>query len=293
MPCILTKILSKPYSSSIMQSEVFNGKRFFTYFKYDLTQTLRIHVKAAIMIGFAGVIFYVLGIGFNALASTISNGHGVWQAPGFAGRLVVFILASVALELYQIRTYGYITNRKKGSAWLMIPASAFEKWVSMILMTLLVIPVSFIVVYTATDCLLSLADPTYGEMLISNAVHAFEKLQSSLSVANEEYTTTWSLGFMVVPYLVGFCCNFLYFLCCGVTFKRYKLLYAFLVLFGISIVGSSISAWLGIQGYIDIEDFAQAEQFIRHTINMVTIYAGTFAILLAGGIFYRIKTLKH
>jgi len=276
-----------------MQSEVFNGKRFFTYFKYDLMQTLRIHVKAAILIGFAGVIFYVLGIGFNALTSTLTQGHGVWQAPGFVGRLIVFFLASTALELYQIRTYGYITNRKKGSAWLLIPASAFEKWVSMILMTLIVIPVSFIVVYTATDCLLSLADPTYGDMLISSAVETFEKLQSSLALANEEYTTTWSLGFMIVPYLVGFCCNFLYFLCCGVTFKRHKLLYAFLILFGISIVGSSISAWLGIQGHIDVEDFAEAEEFIRHTVSVVTIYVGIFAMLLAGGIFYRIKTLKH
>lgn len=293
MPYIPTKILSKPYSSSIMQSEVFNGKRFFTYFKYDLMQTLRIHVKAAILIGFAGVIFYVLGIGFNALASTIASGHGVWQAPGFGGRLVIFILASTALELYQIRTYGYITNRRKGSSWLLVPASAFEKWLSMILMTLIVIPVAFICTYTATDAILSLVDPTYGKMLLSSAIDAFGELQTKLSAANEEYTTSWSLSFMIVPYLVGFCCNFLYFLFCGITFKRYKLLYAFLILFGLSIVGSSISTWLGIQGHIEIEDFAQAEQFIRHTVSVVTVYVGIFAVLLAGGIFYRIKTLKH
>jgi hypothetical protein len=270
-----------------MKSEVFNGKRFFTYFKYDLMQTLRIHVKAAILIGFAGVIFYLLGIAFNAIA------HNVWQAPGFSGRVVIFILSCIALELYQIRTYGYITERRKGSSWLLVPASAFEKWLSMILMTLLVIPVSFIVTYSATDAILSLADPTYGKMLLSSAVEVFGQFQTSLAAANEQYTTSWNLSFMIVPYLVGFCCNFLYFLFCGVTFKRYKLLYAFLILFGISIVTSTVTAWLGIQNNIELEDFAEAEQFIRHTISVVTVYVGAFAILLAGGIFYRIKTLKH
>ena len=39
-----------------MTSEVFNGQRFWTYFKYDLTQMWRNHVKAAILIGFSGLI---------------------------------------------------------------------------------------------------------------------------------------------------------------------------------------------------------------------------------------------
>jgi hypothetical protein len=130
-------------------------------------------------------------------------------------------------------------------------------------------------------------------MLLGSAIEVVDQFQTNLALANEEYTTTWSLGFMVVPYLVGFCCNFLYFLCCGVTFKRHKLLYAFLVLFGISIVGSMISTWLGLQSTVELDDFAEAEQFIRHMINVITVYTGIFAILLAGGIFYRIKTLKH
>lgn len=276
-----------------MKSEVFNGKRFFTYFKYDLTQTLRIHVKAAVLIGFAGVIYYLLGIGFNAIANSIIQGHGVWQAPEYRGRIIIFIIACTALELYQIRTYGYLTDRRKGSAWLMIPASTFEKWFSMILMTLVVIPVSFICTYTATDAILSLVDPTYGTMLISSAIDLADKLQTSLAAANDEYTTTWNISFMVVPYLVGFCSNFLYFLFCGILFKRHKLLYAFLVLFGLSTILSMVSAWLGIQTSIELNDFAEAEVFIRHTITVITIYVGIFAMLLAGGIFYRIKTLKH
>ena len=270
-----------------MASEVFNGKRFLTYFKYDLSQTLRIHVKAAVLIGFAGVIFYLLGVAFNAIFD------GTWQAPGFRGRVLIFILASTALELYQVRTYGYLTDRRKGSSWLLVPASAFEKWLSMILMTLVVIPVAYIITYGGTDAILSLADPTYGKMLLGSAIDAFNQFQTSIAAANDEYATTWNLSFMIVPYLVGFCCNFLYFLLCGVTFKRHKLLYAFLVLFGISITTSMCTAWFGLESNIELEEFADAEVFIRHMIGVVTYVVGAIAICLAGGIFYRIKTLKH
>ena len=70
-----------------MKSEVFNGSRFWTYFKYDLMQMWRNHVKAAILIGFSGLILYVLGISFNALVDK------VWQAPSFSARAVVFMIA--------------------------------------------------------------------------------------------------------------------------------------------------------------------------------------------------------
>ncbi len=103
-----------------MKSEVFNGSRFWTYFKYDFTQMWRNHMKAAIVIGLAGLIFYIIGIAFNA---TFNH---VWQAPGFRGRMIVFILSAMALQLYQARTYGYLTDRRKGAAWLMIPASALN-----------------------------------------------------------------------------------------------------------------------------------------------------------------------
>ena len=47
-------------------NEIFDFKRFWTYFKYDLKQAWRNHSKAAIMIGGASAIFYVIwGSGGN------------------------------------------------------------------------------------------------------------------------------------------------------------------------------------------------------------------------------------
>ena len=270
-----------------MTSEVFNGQRFWTYFKYDLTQMWRNHVKAAILIGLSGLIFYILGVAFNAVFDQ------VWQAPGFVGRVVVFLLALFALELYQTRTYGYLTDPRKGASWLMIPASPFEKWLSMILMTLVVIPVAFLGTYVIIDGILALADPTYGKLLISAANTAVENAQAKLAEANNEYSTTWSLGVMVLPAVIGFICNFLYFLLCGITFKKNKILWAFIILFGASIVFSTVLTAFGLQTDYEIDDLAEAEVLIRSAVQWSSVFSALLAACLAGGIYYRIKTLKH
>lgn len=270
-----------------MKNEVFNGSRFWSYFKYDLTQMWRNHVKAAILIGFSGLILYILGIAFNAVFDK------VWAAPTFVARAIVFALSIFALELYQTRTYGYLTNRRKGAAWLMLPASGFEKWLSMMIMTLLVIPVAFLCTYTAIDGILSLADPTYGPMLLGSAKGAVENVSAALAQANEEYSTTWTLGLFVLPMLAGYMCNFLYFLLCGVTFRRNKILWAFLILFGTSILLSTVMTTFGLQSNYDIEELSDAETIIRSVLNWSTCITLAIAACFAGGIFYRIKTLKH
>ena len=104
-------------------NETFNFNRFWTYFKYDLKQMWRNHSKAAIMIGGASAIFYVVWV----LFSLVFFQH--WTSPVIYARFGVLVLAFAVLEFYQAYTYGYLTDKKKGSAWLMIPASKAEKFV--------------------------------------------------------------------------------------------------------------------------------------------------------------------
>ena len=48
-----------------MKSETFNGSRFWNYFKYDLVQMWRNHMKAALGISLAGLVLYVVVISWN------------------------------------------------------------------------------------------------------------------------------------------------------------------------------------------------------------------------------------
>jgi hypothetical protein len=271
-----------------MKSEVFNGQRFWSYFKYDFVQMWRNNMKASVGIGLSGLILYMVVVIFSLIFG------GGWQGPGVIPRFMVFILASAALELYQTRTYGYLTERRKGSAWLMNPASSFEKWLSMIIMTIIVIPIAFLVVYLFTDLIVTSLDPTTGSSMLHTIGGGFREITDELVKVNAEYSTTWSPWAFVPAVLMGCACNFMYFLLCGISFKRYKILYGLVISFVAGLVLSIILSQFGIQ-YInmEIQEFSDAEQYIRSVFNISMWATIVITIGLAAGIYYRIKTIKH
>ena len=271
-----------------MKNEFFNGSRFWNYFKYDATQMARNHMRAAIGIGLSGLILYVIAVGFGLLFD-----GGQWSGPAIKSRFFIFYMASVILQLYQTRTYGYLTDKRKGSAWLMLPASTFEKWLSMIIMTLIVIPVLFVVVYLGTDAFLAALDPTVGNSLLYSFGHGMRDVADEFVTINGEYNTTWSIGFFLPSLIAGFCFNYLFFLLCGLLFKKHKILGAFAIIFVASSLFSVVASMLDFNTDIEINDFSEAEMQIRSIMNTVTWVAALLAAGVAGGIFWRLKTLKH
>ena len=271
-----------------MKSEVFNGQRFWSYFKYDFTQMWRNHVKAAIGIGLSGLILYIITVVFNLIFS------GSWSGPGITARFIVYFVAFTALELYQTRTYGYLTDRRKGSAWLMIPASTFEKWLSMILMTIIVLPVLFLAVYLFSDLLVASLDPTVGNSMLHSFGNGFRDLSSEIMDVNADYETNWNLWAFIPTFVAGIATNFLFFLLCGLIFKKNKILGGFVIIFLLSTIFSVAATMLHFQSEtINVESFAEAETYIRQVFHIVTWVSIAIAAGLAGGIFWRLKTLKH
>ena len=130
-------------------------------------------------------------------------------------------------------------------------------------------------------------------MFKSHVKSTIQKAQGALAEANNEYSTTWNLGFMFLPAVIGYICNFLYFLLCGISFRRNKILWAILILFGVSILFSTVMTTLGLQTHYDINDLAEAETVIRHIVHWTTAFSAVLAAGLATGIYLRIKTLKH
>lgn len=273
-----------------MKSELFSGSRFWTYYKYDLTQLWRNHMKAAVGIGLSGLIAYV----FVVLLSLI-RGIG-WHGIPFDARFAIMVAAFAALQLYQTRTYGHLTDKSKGSAWLMVPASCFEKWLSMIINTLIVIPLAFFVTYLAVDSLLCLLDPGIGTAVASQISGGLGSFSSGLVQVNGTYDTTWSLGMVVGILLASYCVNFLYYLLCGICFKKNKILSALGIAMVAGLVLSLILGATGLESLVeapDYEDFASAEKDIRALLGTLTAVMWIVAAGLAAGIYFRIKTIKH
>ena len=273
-----------------MKSEVFNASRFGAYFKYDFTQLWRNHVKAAVGIGLMGLIFYVFFVILHMIFHL-----GEWQAPGLTSRIIVFGIACLALQLYQTRTYGYLTDKRKGAAWLTVPASSFEKWLSMMLLTLLVVPFIFLVAYFLTDSILAFADSTMDTSIVGSLSGGVQKLQDKIIGINQDYMTSWSLGPIVGLAIALLCVNTLYFLLCGICFRKNKLLMAFAIVFGLALVTVIIlqlipSSDLDFAGY---EDPAEGERHLRALFYTITVGSWALAAGLAAAIYFRIRTLKH
>ena len=272
-------------------NEIFDFKRFWTYFKYDLKQMWRNHSKAAIMIGGASAIFYVIWV----LCCLVFTQH--WTSPIIYARVGVFFLAFTILELYMVRAYGYLTEKKAGSAWLMIPASKAEKFVSMVLMVCIVIPLLFFVSYLAIDGILALVDPTYGQALIAGGVGAYSKMLQGISAISTELPITLTPGSIIFSLIISLFCNFLYFHLCGICFKKNKLVGAIAILFGLSLVLSLLSGILVPHFVTNLDSFTmddmQSARWAVGLMNGSLIFTCLLTIGLGWGVWRRIKTIQH
>lgn len=276
-----------------MINETFSAKRFERYFLYDLKQLWHNNGKAAIALGFISVICYIVWVGFSLIFT------GGWSAPTLPARLVFFVLGSVILLFYQTRTYGYLTEKKAGQSWLMIPASTLEKFVSMMIITIIVIPVAYIVSYLALDSLIGLIDKTSGGPIVARVTTVMDKVDVFFSAANEE-GFRFHISTFAFPMVISFISSLLYFLLCGLCFKKWKILGAL----GINMLASMLTTPIFtpfIYKYwtpaITANDYDGDPAAISEFVNQFLGYANAFNLLLllgiAAGIYYRLKTLKH
>ena len=274
-------------------NEIFNFKRFGTYFLYDLKQMWRKHSKAAIFIGGSIALFYVVWVMFGLVF-----GQG-WSSPSIEFRIFILIIAFTVLELYQAHTYGYLTEKRAGSAWLMVPASRTEKFVSMLLMTLLVIPGLFLIVFFGLDGIITLIDPTYGPALIGRFSAAYQNMIEAISTVDvDALPVQFSGKALMLTGIIGFFCNYLYFLLCGILFKKNKIIIGVAIVFGFSTLFSILTGIIfpiiamNNPNFLDM-DSMRAARLATGFLNGFVIFTCLLAIGLGWGVWRRIKTLQH
>ena len=178
----------------------------------------------------------------------------------------------------------------------MIPASKAEKYVSMLLVTLIVIPLLFFVVYFLIDGFLALVDPTYGQALLTGAMGAYTEIIEGLSALSNASPISYSTPGMVIYLIIGLFCNFLYFLLCGICFKKNKLVIAIAILFGISLVFSLITGLAVPRYFSDVfgsMDETLVSEWMVRMLNISEAVTCIITVGLAWGVWRRIKTIQH
>lgn len=287
-------------------NEIFNIRRFGKYLASDAKGCAANYGLSMLLISLMGLIIYagtvIMGLLFN----------GEWDGPGLGFRLTTFAVSMLVLMVTMpVKCYGRITEKRFGSEWLMIPVSSFEKFLSMIVMTVVAIPIAVCGVYLCVDALICTFDVSCGDNIFVSCkglIDRFVEISiASSSDINEfpelaKFVKQVSNPWLYVDDIIGM---FLVFITGAVIFKKSKTVKTILAYIGISLALGMIATPFATSAFqnlasqsitIDTPEAVNAlfnRAIFRHAALIDTINDTIVNLILMAVIYFRIKTLKH
>ncbi len=275
-------------------NRVFSFSRFGRYFKYDFRRWMTSYGLTFILTAAMPVILYLAG----GLISLVW-GEG-WNTPGISIRVVfACLVACVFVLTYPSNVYGFVTDRKVGAMFTVLPVSVTEKFVSMLLNSIVVLPALFVLLYFSCDALICLIDPSCGGTLFASATDLLSV------IVNAPWAKDAPVHISLFAVYMEFAAGVLYFLLGAVCFKKHKILYPVLILIGVQMLLSVVAvpfftAWLpglddcaknaGMKIISDPDSLGAAIT----AFNVITTLGQLLLLaLLGGGIYWRLRTVKH
>jgi hypothetical protein len=262
-------------------SNVFDFKRFGNYFGYSLRNgavnfglsLLICALMPAVVFVFYELIMLVFSGNFPASSEWLRDFAAV------LGLIVAVMIAPAKL-------FGCITDKSRGTAYLMIPASTFEKWLSVILICILVLPLCFLALMVAGDALM---------MLIFGSAYADQYLFTYLCQSfnldlGELKLNAFAFGYAdwitgILTYALG-----------AVWFKKAKVGKTLLcmmllsVIIGLLFSGVSQEVFFSDESLLNGLEPNAAATWVNVFCNAIV---WIWAALLAAAIYLRLKTIKH
>lgn len=294
-----------------MKNDIFNFRRFGKYFTTDFRTCWANYGLSLMTISLlAPIALYLIVVAINQIL------HNTWDGPDIGLRVFAFAVAMICMVVTMpVKCYGKITEKQYGSFWLNLPASRLEKFISMILMTCIIVPVSGALLYLGLDALICAFDHTCGQNLIAGGMELLQKMGEAkdvtLNLIDESITIEdATLAQEIIRqmnnpwmYLDEIFCFTLPFLLGAVYFKSGKTVKTFIALFAISTATGIIMSPIMTDWAVKIIENANDDptaifQMFNNKlfknlvlIDTVTDTVTNLALLL--GIWFRIKTLKH
>ena len=289
-----------------MNNDVFNINRLGRYLVTDIKNAIARYGVSLLVIATVSLTGYLL-IGFF----TMIVGTG-WQSVPVAGRMFMMVISFIVLTISApAKIYGFITDKKEGSAFLMVPVSSLEKTISMIIVCCVVVPLAFFAVYLSLDQILCLIDGKCGDSLIVTInngqtilTDAFQRLSRESNNVFPDYSS------MATPwmYLDDIAQGFLTFLLGALIFKSSKPAKTVGCLILLSIALSMIFTPIVMHGAIEkfkdaaasnmtpeelFQSFPVISWSMKHAVLVDTLSDTIMNIGLAIAIYFRVRKIKH
>lgn len=293
-------------------NEIFDLKRFGKYFGSDL-KTLWSNFGLSLMTTSLALplVIYIISIAFNKV---INN---TWCGPSMDLRLFVFAMAMFCIIVTMpVKCYGRITEKQYGSFWITLPASRLEKYLSMIILTCIIIPFAGAFLCLGMDAIICAIDHSCGNSIISSGIDMIrnmdENREITINLMNEsleirdaevvrnivnQLSSPWlyidEIFGITLPILLG-----------AIFFKRGKTAKTFLSLFALGSISSMMMTPIMVNWTKDIMSAVGSGDpelvlaifdsgIFRNMVIIDTISDTIFNSALLLGIWFRIKTLKH
>ncbi len=270
-------------------NNILDFKRFGNYFAYDIRRAGNNYGISLLVLGLMPVILFIIHLLVWLLRGAATDTP--YSMSGESKIIVFGIVLFVAAVSAGVKIYGSTTDKRSGSDFLMLPASTTEKWLSMVLMVCVVVPVALLVLTLASDALLNWLFPSiYGDGIVSSITGSD---WSHLTGSNKDF----SVNLPAILFLGWSGCA-LTFTLGGLFFKKAKVAKTFLFLFALGTVLSMlafVAAKFGLGDSIskfvdDINDPASAVDAFNWMLNI-------FNIITIGGLlvltWLRLRTIKH
>lgn len=289
-----------------MNNEVFNMNRLGRYLVTDVKNAIARYGISLLVIATVSLTGYLL-VGFF----TMIVGAG-WQSMPVAGRLFMMVLSFIVLTISApAKIYGFITDKKEGSAFLMVPASSLEKTISMILVCCVILPFAFFAVYLSLDQIVCLIDAKCGDSLIVAINNGQNILTDAfVRISRESNNIVPDYSSLATPwmYFDDVAQGFLIFLLGALIFKSSKPAKTVGSLILISIALSMITTPIVMHGAIErfkeaaasnmspeeiFESFPFISWSMKHAVLVDFLSDTIVNIGLAIAIYFRVRKIKH
>lgn len=266
-------------------NNVFDFKRFGNYFLYDLRNAKNNYGLSLLILGCMPIVLYLIIQLFSLIFS-----QRLVEIPmpiKYLQLAIVILIASIGAGT---KIYGHVTEKRAGSNFLMLPASTLEKWLSMGLVVCVAVPLVLFGLQIASDALMSLVfNGTYGGRL-----YELLPLQEVKDLLNENGVKVNMGGYLFLEW----CETVLVFTLGAIVFKKSKIAKTILCLLGFSFVISTVMMIIigfdGTNVYFNWMDRFDTAEGMTRFVNWTTNIAFVVVLgALLGGMYYRIRTLKH
>lgn len=264
-------------------------KRFWKYLRYDIIMASQRIGLSLLVLCLTPLIFFIA----TEIVALISTHHLIEGTSVLSYASLILSLFVIQIT-FPVKLYGELTEKKAGSNYLMLPASVMEKFISMMVVSLVILPLVFCVGFFSVESLVSLF-PGFGKPILLQGASAIDWLLGIMADAdfhfNFHVTLSSYLGFIqcTMAFILGAIC-----------FRRSKAARTILVGFAVSAVLSSLVFFVVSTFGFDIAQ--SLENFLERATNTdiqmwYNIVGIVWNLLITGAfmcaIYFRLKTLKH